>query len=178
MDRSTLMGAIMAAAIAAITSMALLVHRGVPVQAAPSGGIHRCYNTQLIMRPTNKGLGAALGHIGRWYRIRHLWGGPCSLQGFPRVELLDRNFHSLPIHVGRGGYIISATLPTREVVLDRQHDAYFALEYTDVRTCRFAPYLIVTPPNDNLPVVTYSGGLAPCPGDVGVSPVEPTPALH
>ncbi len=181
MNRSSIRGAITATVFAAFMGIVLLIHHGATVKAAPSPRIHHCPNIQVQIVPINRGLGAALGHIGRWYRIRDLWSDPCSLQGFPGVELLDRNFHSLPRQVGRGGYIISSTTPERWVVLDPRHDAYFALEYTHIQTgdqpCRTVPYLLITPPNDSLPVVTDSGAIAPCPSEIGVSPVEATPAL-
>lgn len=170
MHGSSITGAITTLGLAAILGILLLVRGSMPVQAVGSaGGVRRCSNIQLLIRPMNKGLGAALGHSGRWYRIRELWGVPCQLQGFPGAELLNRNFHSLPPHVGRGGYIISATLPTREVLLNQQHDAYFPI---DNRHCHSVPYLIVTPPGDTLPVVTF-GDIPDCGGRMGVSPVEP-----
>jgi hypothetical protein len=134
----------------------------------------------LVIRPIKGGV--ALGHVDVIYRIRDLWGGPCSLQGYPSVELLDRNFHSLPTHLKRDhGYIISG-IRAHRVVLNEQHDAYFALEYHDVpidnQPCGSTPYLMIFPPNDNLPVVTYSGVGTPCGGDIVVSPVESTPAVR
>lgn len=183
MDRSSVTGAILTVAVTGIIVSVLLVHREAPVEAAPAAGIPGCSNIQVLITPTNKGLGAAAGSIGRWYRMHDIWGGPCSLRGFPGVELLDRNFHTLPGHVRRGhGMIISGDLLKREVVLNQQHDAYFALEYSDVQSdgepCGSVPYLMVTPPNDKLPVVTYSGGIVPCPGQITVSPVEPVPLLR
>jgi hypothetical protein len=181
MRRSSIARAITMVGVAAILGALLLVRGGMPAQTVGSAGVPHCSNIQLLIRPMNRSLGAALGHSGRWYRIHELWGGPCQLQGFPGAELLDRNFHSLPPHVGRGGHIISATLPKREVVLSQQHDAYFALEYADSpignRRCHSVPYLMVTPPGDALPVVTF-GDIPDCGGRMDVSPVEPTPVLR
>lgn len=182
LHRSSVVGAIASGGVATVLGMALLLQCGTTVQAAPSATVPHCSNIQLAITPPTRGLGAALGHVGRWYRIRDVWGGPCSLRGFPGVVLLDRNFRTLPVRVQRYGYIISGTVPIRKVVLDRKHSAYFALEYQDVpsgtQPCRSVPYLMVTPPNDSLPVVTHSGGIAPCPRRIDVSSVEPAPALH
>jgi len=183
MSRASIMAGTWAAVVAVLMGSALLVHSDMPVQAAPPTFTPHCSSAQLLIRPINRGLGAAAGTVGRWYRLHELWGGHCRLRGFPGVELLDRNFHTLPRHISRGhGMIISDAVPIHRVILDQQHDAYFALEFTDVpngnRPCRSAPYLMFIPPNDRLPVVTYSGGLAPCPGQVVVSPVEPTPTLR
>jgi hypothetical protein len=144
---------------------------------------HRCYNIQLLVRAVRSQ--GATGHIGIIYRIHNTWGDTCTLQGYPGAELLDRQFHSLPTRVHRGnGFIISGNPPQPQVTLDSGHDAYFGLEYEDVPTgnepCPRAPYLMVTPPNNNLPVVTYSYGgrsqgvITPCGGDITVSPVHAT----
>jgi len=47
-------------------------------------------------RSNNKELGAALNHVGCWYRIRDVCGGPCRLQGSLRVAMLDCNFQTMP----------------------------------------------------------------------------------
>lgn len=165
--------------IATILALLVLAHRAVPVQAATANA-PRCSNTQLFIRPFTGG--AAVGHHEVIYRIHNLAGNPCSLDGYPGVELLDRHFHSLPTHVTRNsGYIISG-VPVRTVVLDRRHDAYFGLEDQDIPTgnepCPDAPYILITPPNDALPVVTYSGAGAPCGGRVNISPVASNPKLR
>lgn len=181
MERSSIMRGIAAAGAAALLGAIFLIHQTVTVQAAPSAGPHRCFSAQLAIRPMNKGLGAALGHTGRWYRMHVLRGGPCTLRGFPHVVLLDRNFHPVSSHVGHSGYIIPPTLPVRRVILDGRHDAYFALEEQDIPgdngPCPQVPYLLVTPPGDRLPIVTH-GGITLCPGPDDTSPVEPTPALR
>lgn len=148
--------------------------------AAP---VPRCMNVQLSVSPGG-GLGAATGHLGVWFRLHNLRRSACSLQGFPGVELLDKNFQSLPDPVQRSGYMISPSLPKRMVVLDRSHDAYFALEYGDVpnmnHPCRSGvPYVMVIPPNDRLPIVGYARIGYQCFGDrVDVSPVLPARALR
>jgi hypothetical protein len=155
----------------ALLYVAVLVRDGARVEATASFDIRPCANSHLLIAPTIRGLGAAAGHVGRWYRIHLLWGSACSLQGFPRVELLDADFHTISIQVGHGGQI-TGRLPRPRVLIDRHHDAYFALEFTDVLGCRSSPYLMIFPPLDTLPVVTDSGGVAACPHNVDSSPVE------
>jgi hypothetical protein len=179
MRKSLIIGTIAAVGAAALVGAAVLGHRAPLAQAAPATAPPRCSNVQLLIRPY-KSLGAATGHLGLWYRLHDLTAAPCSLQGYPGALLLDRDFHSLPTTVQRAhGYIIAGSPPVHLVILSPQHDAYFALEYSDVpqgnAPCASAPYLMVTPPNDLLPNVTFSGLGAPvCGGKVGVSPVEPT----
>jgi hypothetical protein len=179
MHKSSILGAVAVVGIATFLGGAIAIHHGTPTQAASSAAPPRCSNVQLLIRPY-KSLGGAAGHLGLWYRLHNLFPGSCSLQGYPGAVLLDRNFHSLLTTVQRAhGYIVAGSPPVRQVTLDQQHDAYFALEYSDVPVgnlpCQSAPYMMVTPPNDLLPNVTYSGlGGPPCAGKLVVSPVEPT----
>jgi hypothetical protein len=173
MSRLPLIAARTVLGITLIAGMGLLVHRVIPVGASASVAMQRCSNIQLSVRRV-AGSGAA-GTVVVVYRLHVLWGGPCSLQGFPGVELLDKQFHSLPTQVQRGdGVSIIASVPVRQVVLDGQHDAYFALEYHHVpinnHPCYSPRYLMVIPPNDRLPIVTYSGIDYSC-GTISVSPV-------
>ena len=177
-------GSRVARVLAIPAALALLVV-GAPLQfpasstkAAPAQATSRCSNIQLAVTPLS-GQGAA-GTIYEAFRIHELWGSACSLYGYPGLELLDRQFHSLPTHVQRGGLTSPpGTGPAKLVILDRQHDAFFSLAYSDVPIgngpCPKAPYLMVTPPNDFLPDVTYSakhGAMAPCSGRVRVSAVS------
>lgn len=157
----------------------LTAHQPTTTRAAgPRDGPHNCYNVQLMIMP-DKG-GSGLGHIGLNYRIHNLWARPCTLRGFPGLELLDRNFHSLPTHPQRGNGYLIGNVPAHQVQLDSRHDAYFALEYSDNpvghETCLHARYLMLIPPNDNLPDVTYSR-IDPCGGKINVSPVGSRPTF-
>jgi hypothetical protein len=178
MNKSSITGAI-AAGVVTFAGVSLGVNHSTPrAQAAPSAAVQRCTNVQLLIRPY-KSLGGAAGHLGLWYRLHNLSAAPCSLYGYPGLLLLDRNFQTLPTKVQRAhGYIVAGTVPVRQVVLNQQHDGYFALEYTDVPTgnapCPTPPYAMITPPNDRLPDVTYSGMSVFCGGRVVVSPIEPS----
>lgn len=173
------------AGILVLASLVVLVHRGTAPQVALSSSPPRCSNIQVLIRPVNSS--GAAGTIVIAYSVHTLFGGPCHLQGYPGLELLDRDFHSLPTTVQRGGsFPLFDKVPVRDVVLDGQHDAYFALKYNDVPTnnesCPGAPYLMVIPPNDRLPVVTYSSSngaaIMPCGGRLVVSPVASTSPLR
>jgi Protein of unknown function (DUF4232) len=175
-----LQGIIARLGLAALVSVAFL---GSCISGAKAVGTIRvapCSSAQLLIGPMNKGLGAATGHSGRWYRIRLKTGNRCSLRGFPSVELLDTKFRRVPSLVKRGGYIISAQTPVRRVILNRNHDAYFAIEDTYVpsppRPCLLIPWLKVTPPGNTRAILTR-GDITLCPGPDGVSPVEPAPTL-
>jgi hypothetical protein len=152
--------------------------------SAPGASAPRCPNTQLLIQSVQSQ--GATGHIGIVYRIHNLASSACTLQGYPGAELLDRQFHSQPTTVQRGhGYIIAGSPPRPQVTLDAGHDAYFGLEYSDVPSgaaaCPRSPYLMITPPDDRLPVVTYAstspgmvGAITACRGTIVVSPVHAT----
>jgi Protein of unknown function (DUF4232) len=170
------------------------VSRVTQVEAARSSLTpHACQNVQLLIR-SSQSQGAA-GHIAVIYRMTNLWNQPCTLYGYPGVQLLDRNFHSLPTHVHRGpGNLIGAIIP-RLVRLGSYGHAYFAMGYSDVpvnnQPCPNAYYLMIIPPNDYLPVVTAAvvlGGIyrsqhkpspiTVCTGNVNVTPVTKRPRFQ
>jgi len=143
------------------------------VLAAPG----RCYNIQLNITPYRSSAGA--GHVGVMYRVHNLWTGACTLGGYPGAELLGAKFHSLPTHLTRGlGYLVGKR-PVQLVTLAGNNDAYFVLEWDQIQTehqpCQVARYFMITPPNDNLPDVTWAtsnaGFIRACSGMVTASPV-------
>ncbi len=147
-------------------------------QAAP-----RCQNIHLLIRPYSSN--GAAGTIGLVYRIHNLSRRDCFLEGYPGLQLLDRNFVSMPTTVIRGGSFLRS-IPRRYLALPAGHNAYFTLLYSDVPTgngpCRTARNLMVIAPDNNLPVVTYAvphgGGITACNGVVNVSPVTARPRFH
>jgi len=153
-----------------------------PADAArPSQSPHTCYNIQLTIRPVQS-QGAA-GHIAVIYRLHNMWNQPCTLFGYPGVQLLDRHFLSLPTHVHRSPGNLVGAIPPRLIRLGPFGNAYFALGYSDVQVnnqpCPEARYLMIFPPNDSLPVVTYAAthgqGLTACTGNINLSPVTAQP---
>jgi hypothetical protein len=124
----------------------------------------------------------ATGHIGEMFRIHKVTAGACTLYGYPGAVLLDGNFNSYPTHVSRGlGFLAGKRAPVT-VRLDATHDAYFILEWDHIpspgQSCPGAKYVLITPPNDRLPVVTYAGKgstvIDACGGLLTASPVAPT----
>ena len=150
------------------------------VQAAPAAAVGACQNFQLHITPLKDDAG--MGHVGEMYRIHNVSSTPCTLAGYPGAVLLDRNFASLPTHVTRGlGYLVGKR-PIVNVTLQGGHDGYFVAEWdhdpTPGQQCPTAPYIMITAPNDRLPVVTYGsgvgGGVDACGGKLTVTPVAAT----
>jgi hypothetical protein len=122
----------------------------------------------------------ATGHIWEMFRIHELLPGSCTLFGYPGALLLDRQFYSLPTHVTRGPFPQGGPGPTL-VTLSRSRDAYFVVGWTHLPTpgqkCPTARYVMITAPNDRLPVVAYAGtgdgqgGIDACGGNLTMSPV-------
>jgi Protein of unknown function (DUF4232) len=144
----------------------------------------RCSNIQLTIRSVQS-QGAA-GYIGVIYRLHNMWNQPCTLFGYPGLLLLDRNFHSLPTHLHRGAGSLIGGFPARLVRVGPYGNAYFALGYSDVQVgnqpCRKGFYLMIIPPNDFLPVVTYATtpgrAILACSGNIDISPVTARPRFR
>ncbi len=142
------------------------------VLAAPSS----CANYQLTMKPLSTN--GAAGHISEMFQIHDLMPGSCTLYGYPGAMLLNTTFHSLPTYVTRAPFPEGGPGP-RSVTLTRSHNAYFVAGWehfpTPGQTCPSAGYIMVTAPNNRLPVVTYAGsegGIDACGGKLSVSPVS------
>lgn len=143
-----------------------------------------CQNIQLTINPqTSQG---AAGHIAIVFRLHNQSGRACSLYGYPGVQLLDRHFLTLPTTVRRGPGNLVGAIPKRLIHVGPHGNAYFALGYSDVQSnnqpCETAHYLMIFPPNDILPVVTYAstsgGAILVCSGIINVSPVTNGPRFQ
>ncbi|HEX6509084.1 MAG TPA: DUF4232 domain-containing protein [Chloroflexota bacterium] len=138
-----------------------------------------CANYQLLVTPIADN--GAAGHMSEMFRIHNLLPGSCTLFGYPGGLLLDTNFYSLPTHVMRAPFPEGGPGPAL-VTLNRSHDAYFVLRWSHLPTpgqkCPTAKYVMITAPNDRLPVVTFAGsgggdgGIMACGGNLTVSPVS------
>jgi Protein of unknown function (DUF4232) len=143
-----------------------------------------CQNLQLAIRAQSS-QGAA-GHLAIIFRIHNLSRRTCALFGYPGIQLLDRNFLSLPTTVHRGPGGLVGAIPPSRVALGAGGNAYFALGYSDVpvnnHPCYSARYLMIFAPNDYLPVVTYAsspgGVIVACSGKINVSPVTAHPRFQ
>ena|SRR5579875_175421 len=151
------------------------------VAGAPARASTNCRNYQLLIRPQSS-QGAA-GHGAVIFRIHNLAGRSCTLIGYPGIQLLNRQFLSLPTTVHRGAGDLVGAIPKTLVTVPGNGNAYFALGYSDVtvnnQPCPTDYYLMVFAPNDYLPVVTFpfprGGSIMACSGTVYVSPVTSTP---
>jgi hypothetical protein len=152
-----------------------------PAVAAPvAQAVHNCPNFQLL--PGIQGSQGAAGTIVMIYRLHNLFSGACTLYGYPGILLLDKNFGSEHTVVHRG-LPVGHAIPKQLVTVAGHGNAYFTLLYNQVpvgsQPCETARYLMITPPNDFLPIVTHAapgGGLIhPCTGNVYVSPVTAQP---
>lgn len=150
------------------------------VAASPAAAVTRCQNVQLAIQPGQSNAG--VGHVGIQYRVINTSQRTCQLYGYPGVVLLDANFSTLPTHLRRSGGYLGGSPQPRLVVLAPGKAGYFFLEWVHIpatgQTCPQARYLMIIPPNDFLPDVTWAangGSITPCGGNVVVSPLEPKP---
>jgi Protein of unknown function (DUF4232) len=151
------------------------------VEAAGAHAVHACRNFQLTVRAFRSSAG--MGHVETMYRVHNILPAACTLFGYPGAKLLDRDFNSLPTHVQRGLAYLAGKHAPETVTLAGSHDGYFVLAWDHFpspgQTCPPAPYLMITPPNDRLPVVTYAGAgsgfsqIVACGGNLTASPVAP-----
>ncbi len=135
-------------------------------QATPS----KCANIQLLIRPgTSQG---AAGHIFLQFRVHDLFGA-CTLYGYPGVELLNKNFQSMPTYVTDAPFPQGGARPKR-VTISQGHDAYFVVNWSHIpagtQSCPTARNVMIWAPNDNLPVVSYAT-IDACGGNLNASPI-------
>jgi hypothetical protein len=166
------------------TGTALLVVASAVCVTAVSGTVearsteaaaHPCANFQLVVRYMSSSGGA--GHIGYMFRVHNILPGACTLYGYPGAMELDRNFNSLPTHVTRGMAYLTGKRAPVTVTLQGGHDGYFVLEWDHIpspgQTCPTSSYVMITPPNDRLPVVTFAK-IDACGGNIIATPVART----
>lgn len=176
-----------ATVLAAWILAAILLPAGGVLRASPANAARlaqappTCQNTQLSIHP-QESQGAA-GHIAVIYRLHNLSGRTCTLFGYPGVQLLNKHFLTLPTNLHRGAGNLVGRIPRQLVRLAPGGNAYFAIGYSDVpvnnRPCSTAYYLMIFPPNDFLPDVTYAftgkGSIVTCSGGIYVSPATAQP---
>jgi uncharacterized protein DUF4232 len=148
--------------------------------SAPPGASawQRCQPGQLSA--TLVPLGAATGHVGAQIVLRNVSATPCHLVGFPGLQMLSANGAPLPTITHWGGSFLFPALGPRLVGLTPAQTASFDLAYTDIPTdnlpyqqaCPAAATLVITPPDD-VTSLRATAEIAPCEGDLDVSPVVP-----
>jgi Protein of unknown function (DUF4232) len=157
--------------------------RVLPAAPAASASWPRCPASDV--RIAARGTGAGLGHIGVLFTLHNVSAAGCRLLGYPSLRLLGSGGNALPTTVhdaAAGTYLFPAVAPHR-VALRPGGYAAFELEYGDNPTgsqasepystaCPTASQTQVTLPGASSGTV-ISASMAPCGGDVWVSPVVP-----
>jgi hypothetical protein len=157
--------------------------RVLPVASSATVAWPACTTFQLRMTLAN--IGAAAGSVGALVRLQNVSANGCNLDGYPSLELIAPDGHLLPTHVSdavTGGMLFPA-IPVHRVALAPGATAAFALGYSDnpFGPDPNEPYEIACPTarwvRVILPAVgefgTASGPIAPCEGEIGVSPLFP-----
>jgi Protein of unknown function (DUF4232) len=157
--------------------------RVLPAASAASASWPRCAPRQV--RIAAQGTGAALGHVGVLFTVHNSSATGCNLLGYPGLRLLGNKGNALPTTVhdaATGTYLFPPVAPHR-VALRPGGYAAFELEYGDNPTgsqsseptstaCPTAARAKVTLPGAGAGTV-IAAPMAPCGGDVWVSPLIP-----
>ncbi len=125
-------------------------------------------------------IGVATGHVGVQIVLRNVSAVPCHLDGFAGVQMLSASGAPLPTTAHWGGSFLFPALRPHLVGLTPSQTASFDLAYTDVPTgnlpyqqaCPAAATLVIIPPDD-VTSLRATARIAPCEGDLDVSPVVP-----
>jgi uncharacterized protein DUF4232 len=112
--------------------------------------------------------------------LRNVSGLPCHLYGFPGLQMLSASGAPLPTTTHWGGSFLFPPLRPHLVGLRTSQTASFDLAYTDIPTmnlpyqqaCPAAATLLIIPPDD-VTSLRVPAKIAPCEGDLDVSPVVP-----
>ncbi len=139
-----------------------------------AAGLARCATTGLVGSVV--GSSGAAGTIETTIALKNTTPAPCSLGGFPGLQLLSSSGSSLPTTVVRTGNYAFTAMPATTVTIAPGQSAYVNIGYSDVpvgneTTCPTSASVQVTPPNA-LDHLVLSASLAPCGGGtLVVSPV-------
>ena len=158
--------------------------RVLPAAPAASASWPQCSPSQIGITAT--GTGAGLGHVGVLFTLRNTSSASCRLDGYPDLQLLGSNGQALPTTVVRAGatgaYLFPAVAPHR-VALPPAAAASFDLQYGDnpVGAQANEPYAQACPSATSAQVklpdasdhAVVPVSMAPCDGQVLVSPVVP-----
>jgi hypothetical protein len=152
-----------------------------PTTTGPAGttttavaGPARCATTALT--GSVSGSSGAAGTIETTVALKSTGTAPCSMTGYPGLQMLSASGSDLPTQVTRkGAYSFTAMAPTT-VILAPGQQAYVNIGYSDVpvgneTTCPTSASLEITPP-DAFDHLVVTAALAPCGGGtLVVSPV-------
>lgn len=130
---------------------------------------------------TQFGSGAA-GQLEELVVMENTSGVPCSLFGYPGLQLYDSSGAPIPTNVVRGGVTFgtaAANQPAALVTLSPGSSGAFTIHYSDVpvgneSSCPTSASAHITPPND-FSSASVALSIDPCGGGtVHVSPVYPS----
>jgi Protein of unknown function (DUF4232) len=148
--------------------------------SAPPGASawQRCQPDQLSA--TLVPLGVATGNVGAQIVLRNISAIPCHLEGFPGLQMLSASGAPLPTTAHWGGSFLFPALRPHLVGLRPSQTASSDLAYTDnpagnlpyQQACPAAAALVIIPPDD-FTSLRATAKIAPCEGDLDVSPVVP-----
>ncbi|HEV7665449.1 MAG TPA: DUF4232 domain-containing protein [Chloroflexota bacterium] len=131
----------------------LLVGLGSGPQADPPA--ERCHTAGLDLSVL--GVDAGAGNLVGTFQLTNTLDTPCTLFGFPGLELRDDAGNPLPTMVVRnGGYFLNGPGPT-DVYIDAPGSAIFRVHWEQVpvgdeTTCPLAASLAVIPPDEYDPL--------------------------
>lgn len=172
----------------ALALLALAVALAVPAPGDGAAALAaRCHSSQLAVRQISSG--GAAGHVGAEVFFQNHGAAPCTLYGYPGLQMLAASGRPLPTEVQRG---IAYTVPSvgvRRVTLRPGASAAFDVGWADQTgygrdKCPTSSRVEVTPP-DAFRTITISWHIEPyggasiehlrC-GEVTVSAVFAPPA--
>jgi Protein of unknown function (DUF4232) len=140
---------------------------------SPSPTVQRCKlgNLKITPGPTQ----GAMGSIAGMFIFKNTSSAPCTLQGYPGMQLLDATSSPITTHVIRGTSVVVPSIPVTLVTLAPGARASSLWGYSDMptgaETCPASTSVQVTPPND-FSHATLHYSMSPCGGRVTVSPVR------
>lgn len=154
-----------------------------PCSGAPGipQSISRCPSSALSVQAFFLAAGSAAGSTGGAFGLTNHGAAPCTLYGFPGLQLVSASGALLPTTVIRGQYEVVSTVPDTVVTLAPGAQAYTYFMYSHVlgggapSVCPPAETVDVTPPGAYHSLVVHftpaSSAITPCKGHVWVSAV-------
>ncbi|WP_170984331.1 DUF4232 domain-containing protein [Rhodoligotrophos defluvii] len=112
------------------------------------------------------------------YKITNIGAKPCTLDGHPRVELLDpkgQPVQDMPVEETTASAVVSAEDSAGPVTVPPGGEAFFAVEFPTgggSADCRNAVELRATLPGTSMPA-TFAGSFTACGGPVRVTQINP-----
>ena len=154
-----------------------------PCSGAPGipQSIGRCNSSILSVQAFFLASGSAAGSTGGAFGLTNHGPVPCTLYGFPGLQLISGSGALLPTTVIRGQYEVVSSVPATVVTLNPGTEARFYFMYSHVlgggapAVCPAAETVDITPPGAYHPLVyhfpTPASAITPCEGHVWVSPM-------